>query len=438
MREVDGTAPTERQIETWPIGRLRPNPRNARTHSKPQLEQLRRCIQNFGFINPVLAQKDGLIIAGHGRVEAAKLLGMQKLPVLPVDHLTPKQIRLFALADNKIAENAGWDTEILKLELQELSQCSEIELELTGFPSAEIDLLILDAPAAQAEDNVPPIDERKPAISRPGDVWQIGDHRLTCGDATDPGTYKRLMDGRRARQVFTDPPWNVPIQGHVSGLGKNKHPEFQMASGEMTVAEFKKFLETAFRHLADASEDGSLHYICMDWRHLEETLAAGRTAYTGLKNICVWNKTNGGMGSLYRSQHELVLVFKRGQKPHLNNVELGKHGRYRSNVWTYPGQNAFGNERDNDLADHPTIKPTQLVADAILDSSRRGDIVLDAFCGSGTTLMAAQTTGRCGYGIELSPHYVDLAIRRLKERHNLTATHVSTGKTFSRLATARV
>jgi DNA modification methylase len=256
---------------------------------------------------------------------------------------------------------------------------------------------------------------------------------LICGDSLNPETYERLLDGETAQLVFTDPPYNVPIDGHVSGLGKVQHREFAMASGEMSVAEFTGFLKVVFQNLAAASSSGSIHFVAMDWRHMAEVLAAGQGTYSELKNLCVWAKTNGGMGSLYRSQHELIFVFKAGTAAHVNNVELGKHGRYRTNVWTYAGANTFSATRDDDLAMHPTVKPVAMVADAILDCSKRKGIVLDAFAGSGTTLVAAHRTGRRGYGIELDPLYCDVILRRLAKLTGLEAHHVATGRTFAEL-----
>jgi DNA modification methylase len=245
------------------------------------------------------------------------------------------------------------------------------------------------------------------------------------------------MDGAEAQMIFTDPPYNVPIEGHVSGLGKVTHREFAMASGEMSEAEFTEFLATVFRILANNSADGAVHFICMDWRHLGEVLAAGKSAYSELKNLCVWSKTNGGMGSLYRSQHELIFVFKSGSGPHINNIQLGKHGRNRTNIWTYPGINSFGKDRDAELALHPTVKPVKLVADAILDCSKRGGAVLDAFAGSGTTLVAAAQTGRRGYGIELDPHYCDVIVRRMAGAAKIEAVHAATGKSFAKIERER-
>lgn len=304
----------------------------------------------------------------------------------------------------------------------------DFDLTLTGFDTPELDLIF--APKEVREEATPPSDRSQPAVSRLGDLWRIGEHTVLCGDSTRETAYRALMGNETAGLVFTDPPYNVPVAGHVSGLGKIAHAEFAMASGEMTEAEFSGFLGTIFRHLNAFSGDGSLHYICMDWRHMWEVLSAARGNYTELKNLCIWAKTNGGMGNLYRSRHELVFVFKNGTQAHINNVELGKHGRNRTNVWDYPGANSFGASRDSDLAMHPTVKPVQLVADAILDASNRGDIVLDVFGGSGTTLEAAERTGRRGRAIEIDPYYVDVIVQRLEKATKQRAVLVKGGESF--------
>jgi DNA modification methylase len=343
------------------------------------------------------------------------------------------------IADNKLAENAGWDRALLALELQELTVHLDFDVTVTGFETAEIDLLIsdLDGESPDEADEVPEIDRSAPAVSRPGDLWHIGDHRLLCGDSLKTDSYMALLGGQSAQMVFTDPPYNVVIDGHVSGLGKVKHREFAMASGEMSTQEFSRFLETVFMRLAEFSSDGSLHFICMDWRHMRELLDAAAKPYSELKNLCVWSKTNAGMGSLYRSQHELIFVFKNGTAPHINNVELGRFGRNRTNVWHYRGATSFGKDRESDLEMHPTVKPVAMVADAILDCSRRGSIVLDAFAGSGTTLIAAEKTGRRGYGIELDCHYIDTIIRRFEEIFGLKAVHAESELNFEQLKTKR-
>ncbi len=419
---------------------LKPYARNARTHSPKQIAQIAASIGTFGFNNPVLIDKNNVIIAGHGRVEAAKLLGLETVPVIRLEHLSEAEKRAYILADNRLAEKAGWDEEILAIELQNLIELDlDFDVAVTGFDMPEIDVLIsgLDATSQKPDpaDAVPEV--TGPAITQPGDIYQIGPHRLICADATNPETYVRLLDGERAQMVFTDPPYNVKIRGHVSGLGNVQHPEFAMAAGEMSEAQFTSFLMTVFAILAAVAVDGAIHFIAMDWRHMAEVLQAARGTFSELKNLCVWSKTNGGMGSLYRSQHELFFVFKSGAAPHINNVELGKHGRYRTNVWSYAGANSFSATRDDDLAMHPTVKPVALVMDAILDCSHRKDVVLDAFAGSGTTLVAAHKTGRRGYGIELDPHYCDVIVRRMAKVAKLEAVLKDTGQTFAAVAHQR-
>jgi DNA modification methylase len=421
------------RIDHLAIADLKPNPRNARRHSTKQLHQIAASIREFGFNSIVVIDEDGVILVGHGRVEAAKLAGLTTLPVLRITHLTAQQKVGFSLADNKIALNSDWDMEQLTVLWRELSaQELNFDLEVTGFETAEIDLLI-DGPTvstkADPSDIVPEPQSR--AVSRLGDLWQLGAHRLICADACDKTAYTHLMDGEQARVVFADAPYNVPIDGHVGGLGAVKHREFKMASGEMTSAEFQEFLKTAFANMAEVSTDGALHFICMDWRHMAEVMGAAQDIYSGLKNLCVWNKNNGGMGSLYRSKHELVFVYKVGTAPHINTIELGKNGRYRTNVWDYAGVNTWRAGRDAELEMHPTVKPTALVIDAIKDCSRRGEIVLDAFSGSGTTIIAAHKCRRTARAIELDPLYVDVAIRRWQTFTGEAATMAITGETFA-------
>lgn len=422
-------------IQYQPIEALKPRERNPRTHSKKQLRQIANSIKEFGFVSPVLVDSENRIVAGHGRVEAAKLAGLKEVPTISVAHLSEAQIKAYVIADNKLTLNADWNNVLLRVELKELSIQYGFDLTLTGFDTAELDIVFATADDELDEaDEVPDTDRSKPAVSRLNDLWRIGDHFVLCGDATKPESFERLLRGETAQIVFTDPPYNVPIEGHVSGLGRNHHREFAMASGEMTEGEFTDFLESVFRNLAAFSTDGSLHYVCMDWRHMWEVLAAGRKAYTELKNLCVWNKTNGGMGSLYRSKHELVFLFKNGKAPHVNNVELGKHERYRTNVWDYAGVNTFRANRDEELAVHPTVKPVRMVADAIRDTSHRKAIVLDAFAGSGTTLVAAEQTGRRGYGLELDPHYVDVVVRRMAQTLGEKAVLACSNESFDEIA----
>jgi DNA modification methylase len=416
---------------------LTPRQRNPRTHSKKQIRQIADSIKEFGFTSPILLDANDVVIAGHGRLEAAKLLGMTSVPTIRLDQMTEAQIRAYVITDNRLAEKAGWNKELLALEFQELEAINAgFDLTVTGFEAPEIDIFVSGLSGNDDEFDEAPVAHVERPVSRVGDLWQIETHRLLCGDSTQASSYERLMDKCKAQLVFTDPPYNVPIQGHVSGLGRTQHPEFAMASGEMTPEQFTEFLATVFGHMTKASYDGSIHFICMDWRHIGEVLAASRAVYSELKNLCVWAKPNAGMGSLYRSQHELVFVLKNGTAPHTNNVELGRHGRYRTNVWSYPGANSFGRTRERDLATHPTVKPLPLVADAIRDCSHRGGIVLDPFAGSGTTLVAAHKTGRHGYGIEIDPHYVDAVIKRMAAL-GLNAVHIDTGRTFSELQAER-
>lgn len=418
-------------IEYRKVDELRPQPRNPRVHSKKQIRQIARSIEAFGFVSPVLIEPNGQIIAGHGRVAAAKVIGVERVPTVCVGHLSDAQVRAYMIADNKLAENAAWDTELLTSTLKELSIDLGFDVTLTGYDTPELDLLFSAKEGVLDEDDdVAPVDRSKPAVSRLGDRWRIANHVVHCADATKAESYERLLGDEKAQIVFTDPPYNVPIDGHVSGLGRVRHDDFAMACGEMDEDEFTAFLKGVFQNLVNFSADGSLHYVCMDWRHMWEVLSAARGPYAELKNLCVWNKTNGGMGSLYRSKHELVFVFKNGTAPHVNNVELGANKRYRTNVWDYPGANSFGASRTEDLSLHPTVKPIALVADIILDASHRGAIVLDAFAGSGTTLLAAERTGRRGFALELEPHYVDTIVKRVSKALKVEAVLDGTGETF--------
>ncbi len=416
---------------------LTPRDNNARTHSARQIKQIANSIEAFGFTNPILIDDSNKVIAGHGRLAAAQLLGLETVPTIRLENLSRAEIRAYVIADNKLAENAGWDSEILAIELQDLMALDlDFDVSLTGFEMPEIDLLISGLGGedeVQDEDIIPAAPAKGLAVTRPGDLWVMGDHRLLCGDALKAESYKKLLGGEQAQMVFIDPPYNVRIDGHVSGKGAVKHKDFAMACSEMSQSEFTRFLHTAFTHLAAHSTDGAIHYVCMDWRHMGEVLEAGNAAYTAFKNLCVWAKTNGGMGSLYRSQHELVFVFKSGARKHINNVNLGKYGRNRTNLWTYAGQNSFGKTRDADLTAHPTVKPVRLIADALRDCSHRNGLVLDAFAGSGATLLAAHKTGRRGAGLELDPHYCDVIIERMRARVGLEAVHEASGKTFEKI-----
>jgi DNA modification methylase len=421
---------------------LLPAIRNPRTHSRKQIRQIADSIRRFGFAGPVHVDEDKRILAGHARVEAARLLGMAEIPVLCVAGLSAEERRAYKLADNKIALNAGWDPELLAIELQELIEL-DFEVDLTGFSTAEIDMVLEEAREASTdededrpEDHVPEPGDH--AVCQTGDIWELGRHRLLCGDARGEADFLRLMDGDIARLVFTDPPYNVPIDGHVCGSGKIRHREFAMATGEMTAVEFTAFLSLTIGNMCSVLRSGAILYVCMDWRHMRELCEAGEGLGLELKNLVVWNKTNGGMGTFYRSKHELIFVFKHGTAGHVNNFGLGEGGRYRTNVWDYRGISSISATRGDELAMHPTVKPVVLVADALRDCSRRGDIVLDPFAGSGTTLIAAQQVGRTARLIEFDPLHCDTILRRYQQYTGKDPVLVRTGQTFEEIEAARL
>ena len=420
---------------------LKPYAGNARTHSKKQIQQIAKSIESFGFTNPVLIDDGNGIIAGHGRVLAAKAIGMAEVPCLRLSNLSDADKRAYILADNKLALNAGWDKELLAIELQGLIE-AKYDIDLTGFSIGEIDTVIGEAREASTDGNdASENDIPEPAglaVTRPGDVWHLGRHRLICGDAQNADVYARLLEGEMVDAVFTDPPYNVPIDGHVSGLGETKHREFAFAAGEMSKDAFTAFLKTTLGHAASACRDGAIAFVCMDWRHMGELIAAGEAVFGELKNVCVWNKNNGGMGTFYRSKHEMVFVFKVGTAPHTNTFGLGDEGRYRTNVWDYAGVNTMKKGRMDELAMHPTVKPVALVADAILDVTKRGALVLDPFGGSGTTMVAAEKTGRTARLIEFDPLYCDVIVRRFEANSGKRAKLAATGEVFDDVAEERV
>jgi DNA modification methylase len=427
------------RVTYLPITSLNANPENARTHSRQQIQLIAKSIISFGFNNPVLIDRRNSIIAGHGRVEAAKLLGIDEVPTIQIEHLNQNQLRAYVLADNRLAEKAGWDKSILAIELQYLINLdTNFDVTLTGFDVPEIDLIIEEANSGSKpdQDDQFVIPGTSSAISHAGDLWLLGRHRLLCGNSLEGRCFELLMGSQRADVVFTDPPYNVPIDGHATGNGSVHHPDFAMASGEMNEAEFIDFLTMSFRLLARHSRRGSVHFVCMDWRHMGELLSAGKQIYGKLLNLCVWAKDNAGMGSFYRSQHELVFVFRNGKGRYRNNIQLGQHGRNRTNIWNYPNVNTLSRQGDegNLLALHPTVKPVALVADALLDCSARGEVILDSFLGSGSTLIAAERVGRICAGIEIDPLYVDVAIRRWQKHTGDHAIHAVSGKLFDEIA----
>ena len=408
-------------------------PTHARKHNAKQVEQVAASIDRFGFVVPIVADNEGMIAAGVARWEAAKLRRLEAVPVIRAQFLSEADRRAFALADNRLAELSEWDEELLKGELEFLFE-QDYDFGVTGFDLGDLDLGVGET---KAEEPVELPDPAAVAVSRIGDLWRIGPHRLYCGSSRDVASFEALLGDERAAMVFSDPPYNVKIDGHVSGLGKVKHREFAEASGEMTPGVFTTFLRTAFRHCVRFSVDGAIHYQCMDWRHIREMLDAADGVYSSFKQLVVWVKDNAGMGTFYRSRHELLFVFKSGTAPHINNFGLGDRQRgHRTNVWEMAGANTFRKGRMQDLEAHSTVKPVGLVADAMLDCSHRGDLILDPFCGSGTTLIAAHRTKRRGAGIEIDPIYVDTALRRLSKVTGVTAV-LSDGHTFDEVAAER-
>jgi DNA modification methylase len=410
---------------------IKNHPDNPRTHPPSQIKALAASIKRFGFVGPILIDAGNYVIAGHARLAAAKSLGLTQVPTLRADHLSDIEIKALRIADNKLASKASWDNDLLALVFEEMKELN-FDLEATGFDGAEIEVIFnaKDAPSARDASEVLPQYDARAAISQTGDLWLMGDHRLLCGDALNRNCYKTLLDRDKAQLIFTDPPYNLAIEGNVGGLGRFQHRNFAMASGEMSKSGFTLFLASHFAYMREYSVDGSIHFICMDWRHQREILDAGYEVFTELKNVCVWVKPNGGMGSFYRSRHELIFVWKNGRKPHINNFGLGQYGRSRTNVWEYAGVNSFKAGRQDELAMHPTCKPVNLIVDAIKDCSRRNDIVLDPFGGSGSTLMAAEQTHRCARLIEIDPRYCDVIIRRWQNHTGLKAIKESTGEEF--------
>jgi len=416
------------------IADCKPLGRETRKHPAQQVRKLAASLNRFGFVLPILIDAERRVIAGWGLVLAARQLGLSEVPAVSLADLSDAELRMLRLALNRITEDSAWDREAVALEFSEILELTpQIELEISGFEMGEIDVL-LDGRGLDQEDELPPIDAGATPVTRAGDLWVLGEHHLLCGDALHPESYAHVLGTDKARMLFADAPYNLAIEGHVSGLGAVKHADFAMASGELSSAEFQSFLRTALGHAASRSMNGAIHYVCMDWRHQREILAAGEEVYSELMNLCVWNKSNAGMGSLYRSKHELIFVFKVGNGAHTNNVALGRYGRHRTNVWDYVSQNALNGTVKGKLALHPTVKPVAMIADAIRDCSNRGDLILDPFGGSGTTLIAAERTGRRARVIELNPIFVDVSIERWQRLTRGTAIHAGSGELFVRSA----
>jgi DNA modification methylase len=404
---------------------------NARVHSKRQIRQLAKTMAAVGFIGAVIVDENDIILAGEARIEAAKLRKMALVPTIKVGGLTAAKKRVFMLADNKLNEWAGWDRDILVVELGELADLLptlELDLSITGFEPAELDILLSDRTSQQEPlDTLPEIDPV--TVTQPGDLWRLNEHRLLCASALQSASFAKLMEEARARMVFADPPYNVRVS-NIQGRGRIKHGEFAFASGEMTAREYIEFLKTTLGNAASVSVDGAVSFVCHDWRHVAEIAEAAGEVYAAALNICIWVKTNAGQGAFYRSAHEFIGVYRAGQGGHQNNVQLGRHGRNRTNVWAYAGINSFGKGRMEALAWHPTVKPVALVADAMRDCTTKGDVVLDPFIGSGTTILAGEKIDRKVFGLEIDPKYVDVAIQRWETYTKREAT-LEDGRTYA-------
>ena len=412
------------EVAYRPVKDLKPDPRNPRTHPPKQIDQIARNIDAFGFVNPILVDDTEVIIAGHGRLLAAKKCGLEHVPTITLHGLTDAQKKTLRIADNRLAQASGWAPELLRELMVDLQAPEvQIDLSLTGFTVGEIDVLLDEKPSAPDDDDIPP---EAPALPRAqvGDIWALGDHRVGCGDCRDTEFLAKVIgDGVQVDAAFLDPPYNVSIKTHANL--RDKHREFAMASGEMSDTDFERFLLETLGACAGVSKNGAVHFVCMDWRHDRHLQHAGDQVYGDLLNLCIWNKSNAGMGSLYRSKHELVFVYRVGDAQHFNAVELGRHGRNRTNVWDYASVNT-GGARKAELDLHPTVKPVAMVADAIKDVTRRNEVVLDTFLGSGTTLIAAERAGRHFRGTEIDPAYVDIAIARWEAMTGLEAVRETT------------
>lgn len=420
------------QIVRRPPCELKRYPGNPRRHPEAQIARLMKSITRI-WTNPILTDENGTILAGHARHEAATRCKLTEVPTIIIAGLSEAEKRAVVIADNRLAEHAEWDFNILRSHFQELIDLN-FEVELTGFSTGEIDLMLDGDTTLASED---PADDSAantagPAVSRLNDEWDLGPHRILCGDARTLDAYARLLRGEAAQMVVADAPYNVQIRS-VVGRGQTRQREFVQASGELSEAEYTCFLSDFIRHAITSTEDGAIHFLFIDWRHLPELLSAARPQYSEWKNLLVWNKNNAGQGSFYRSKHELIAVFKSGNAPHINNFGLGGQSRYRTNVIDCPSVNSLHPARRGDLQLHPTIKPVALIADLIRDCSCRNGIILDPFGGSGTSIIASERTGRRARLIELDPLYVDVAIRRWENRTGEKAIHAPSSRTFAEL-----
>ena len=435
LRSINGGS---LQIEYLATSALKPDAHNARKHSRRQITRLKTAVAEFGFTNPILVDEHLKVIAGHARLRAAKELAMEKVPCIRLEYLSEPQKTALAIADNKLADLSEFDPKALAAQLAELCAI-DFPIEVTGFDTLEVDILFA-GPNITAADPADKFVEPKPdarPVSHVDDLWLLGRHRLLAANALEPSAYERLLDGRRAEMVFTDPPNDQRLQQHLSRPGHAKDG-FTKASEAVNAPDFKHFLSTYMAHLVRCSVNGSIHFHCMDWRHLSEILDVGAANYSELKALCVWNKTTGRKGPLYRSKHQLVMVYKNGTAPNIDNLAGGRHGRHRTDVWDFPDAHALRTGPDCDLPLDPTVKPVALVAEAIRDCSNRGGLVLDPFAGFGTTILAAERTGRKAAAIEIDRGYVDTAIRRWQKLTGGKAVLAGDGRSFEEVKAVRL
>ncbi|AGH97679.1 DNA modification methylase [Micavibrio aeruginosavorus] len=419
-------------VQQWPIDELNVSSKNPRKITEKQKDKASSLVHATGFMMPIVVDQKKQVVIGHEWLEAAKILGLDDVPVIHLSDLSEADARALRIGYPKIIDLGEWDVTILAEEF-EIMLNDKIDLSTTGFDLPEIDIILSEGRSENndKDNEIVEIAPSQEAVSKLGDLWLLGKHRILCGSATDPESYKILMGDQVAQAIISDPPYNVPNQGHTGGRGTVKHREFPQAHGEMTEGQFIEFLSQYLTSSTHHLCEGGLVYSFMDWRHEYEMLSASRSADLQKINLVIWNKNNGGMGSLYRSKHELVYVLKKGKAKHINNVELGKNGRYRTNVWDYAGVNSFKKDRMKELSTHPTVKPVEMIADAILDCTHLNQIVLDPFSGSGTIFIACEKTNRIGYGMDLDPLYVDAAIRRWEAHTGQNAIHATSKKAFS-------
>ena len=442
MPDLNSASELRLQIEYLPVAALIANELNPKIHPDRQINALARAIGEVGFVSPIIVDQDSRIVAGHGRVLAAKKVGLSEVPAVRLEHLNDHQLRALMLADNRLSELGSTDQVLLAENLKLLTvEGLDLDVEAaTAFTMGEIDKIIHDANEAQDDDPDDLIEgvETGPAVNRLGDLWDLGGrHRLICGSSLEPEVWQLLMNGEKAAMSCNDFPYNVPIAGHVSRRAGVAN--FAMACGEMDRDQFTEFEEKVFRLIAAHSGPASIHFAFCDWRHLIEMQTAGEAVFSELKNVCIWDKGRGSLGSLYRSAYEMVFCWKLGRGRSRNNVALGRYGRNRENLWRYPGVGTFRHSDEGDLLQlHVTPKPVRMIADAILDVTARSDIVIDAFLGSGTTIIAAERVGRRCFGIEIDPDFADIIIRRWQRHSGEAAIHVPTGKTFAEIAAERL